>query len=249
MEAANERRHLQRDLPGLGAHAAGPAADRRARQSTGKERARRRNRRLLSEKQPMLSSRSRRASARSPFSSARDAAATITGSAYLDRRRLGGAVIANMIELLARAFGGDKSEKPKAGKRINLGTAGRRRARRVHLGRARPSARGRPADDRGISGASAGAVNAVMLARRSLRAADRKKRASASPISGARRASAATCLTVQRARRRPAVLILADRRYAGRPVDAGADAISVALRLQSAQHQSAEGSDRALRRF
>ena len=44
----------------------------------------------------------------------------------------------------------------------------------------------------GISGTSAGAVNAVMLAD-GLPAAGPRKRASGSPISGARRAATATC--------------------------------------------------------
>src|SRR6188472_3228125 len=69
-----------------------------------------------------------------------------------------------MIELLARAFGGGKSEKPKAGKRINLALQGGGALGAFtwgvldHL-----LADGRLAIE-GISGASAGAMNAIMLA-------------------------------------------------------------------------------------
>ena len=61
-----------------------------------------------------------------------------------DRRRLGRAV----IEFLSRAFGGDKSGKPKGIQAHQSGAARRRRPWRLHLGRARPSARRRTADGR-----------------------------------------------------------------------------------------------------
>src|SRR6476619_1869183 len=69
-----------------------------------------------------------------------------------------------MIELLARAFGGGKSEKPKAGKRINLALQGG-----GALGAFTWGVLDHLLDDgrleiEGISGASAGALNAVMLA-------------------------------------------------------------------------------------
>ena len=69
-----------------------------------------------------------------------------------------------MIEFLSRAFGGDKSEKPKAGKRINLALQGG-----GALGAFTWGVLDHLLDDgrltiEGISGASAGAVNAIMLA-------------------------------------------------------------------------------------
>ena len=82
IEDRQRRHHLQRHLPGLGAHAAGAAADRRARQGVRQKRCARRRSRCCRKSSRCTSSPSRRASARWRCSCASDAAATITGSAY-----------------------------------------------------------------------------------------------------------------------------------------------------------------------
>src|SRR6187431_895469 len=69
-----------------------------------------------------------------------------------------------MIELLARAFGGGKSEKPKAGKRINLALQGGGALGAFTWGVLDHLLEDGRLTIEGISGASAGAVNAVMLA-------------------------------------------------------------------------------------
>ena len=69
-----------------------------------------------------------------------------------------------MIEFLSRAFGGDKSEKPKAGKRINLALQGGGAHGAFTWGVLDHLLEDGRLTIEGISGASAGAVNAVMLA-------------------------------------------------------------------------------------
>src|SRR6186713_3085818 len=69
-----------------------------------------------------------------------------------------------MIELLARAFGGGKSEKPKAGKRINLALQGGGALGAFTWGVLDHLLEDGRLTIEGISGASAGAVNAVILA-------------------------------------------------------------------------------------
>ncbi len=69
-----------------------------------------------------------------------------------------------MIELLARAFGGGKSEKPKAGKRINLALQGGGALGAFTWGVLDHILEDGRLTIEGISGASAGAVNAIILA-------------------------------------------------------------------------------------
>src|SRR5258708_40092108 len=69
-----------------------------------------------------------------------------------------------MIEFLARAFGGDKSEKPKAGKRINLALQGGGAHGAFTWGVLDHLLEDGRLSIEGISGASAGAMNAVMVA-------------------------------------------------------------------------------------
>src|SRR6188508_226997 len=69
-----------------------------------------------------------------------------------------------MIELLARAFGGGKSEKPKAGKRINLALQGGGAHGAFTWGVLDHLLEDGRLEIEGISGTSAGALNAVMLA-------------------------------------------------------------------------------------
>jgi NTE family protein len=69
-----------------------------------------------------------------------------------------------MIELLARAFGGGKSEKPRAGKRINLALQGGGALGAFTWGVLDHLLEDGRLIVEGISGASAGAVNAVILA-------------------------------------------------------------------------------------
>jgi NTE family protein len=70
----------------------------------------------------------------------------------------------NMIEFLTRAFGGDKSEKPKPGKRINLALQGGGALGAFTWGVLDHLLEDSRLTIEGISGASAGAVNAIMLA-------------------------------------------------------------------------------------
>ncbi len=69
-----------------------------------------------------------------------------------------------MIEFLSRAFGGDKSEKPKSGKRINLALQGGGALGAFTWGVLDHLLEDGRLTIEGISGASAGAVNAIMLA-------------------------------------------------------------------------------------
>jgi NTE family protein len=69
-----------------------------------------------------------------------------------------------MIEFLSRAFGGDKPGKPKAGKRINLALQGGGALGAFTWGVLDHLLEDGRLTIEGISGASAGAVNAVMLA-------------------------------------------------------------------------------------
>src|SRR4029077_17679202 len=69
-----------------------------------------------------------------------------------------------MIEFLSRDFGGDKSEKPKAGKRINLALQGGGALGAFTWGVLDHLLEDGRLTIEGISGASAGAVNAIMLA-------------------------------------------------------------------------------------
>src|SRR4029078_12750108 len=93
-----------------------------------------------------------------------DAAATITGSAY----SIDGGWVAQypqtIIDLPARAFAGGKSEKPKAGKRINLALQGGGALGAFTWGVLDHLLEDGRLTIEGISGASAGAVNAVILA-------------------------------------------------------------------------------------
>ncbi len=69
-----------------------------------------------------------------------------------------------MIEFLSRAFGGDKAEKPKTGKRINLALQGGGALGAFTWGVLDHLLEDGRLAIEGISGASAGAVNAIMLA-------------------------------------------------------------------------------------
>src|SRR6476661_2015961 len=69
-----------------------------------------------------------------------------------------------MIEFLTRAFGGDKSEKQKAGKRINLALQGGGAYGAFTWGVLDHVLEDGRLEIEGITGASAGAVNAIMLA-------------------------------------------------------------------------------------
>jgi NTE family protein len=69
-----------------------------------------------------------------------------------------------MIEFLARAFGGDKAENPKTGKRINLALQGGGALGAFTWGVLDHLLEDGRLTIEGISGASAGAVNAIMLA-------------------------------------------------------------------------------------
>ena len=69
-----------------------------------------------------------------------------------------------MIELLARAFGGGKSKKPKSGKRINLALQGGGALGAFTWGVLDHLLEDGRLTIEGISGASAGAVNAIILA-------------------------------------------------------------------------------------
>src|SRR6476659_4031953 len=137
-----------------------------------------------------------------------------------------------MIEFLTRAFGGAKTESPKAGKCINLALQGGGALGAFTWGVIDHLLEDGRLTVEGISGASAGAVNAIMLA---------DGLACGEPGWQSARRTAT--------RGRSSVLILADRGYAGRPLDAGTDPVSFPVRFQSAQHQSAEGSGRTLCRF
>ena len=100
----------------------------------------------------------------------------------------------------------------------------------------------------GISGASAGAINAVMLADGLARGGPEEARKRLAEFW--RAASRDGDLPELPARRgRPAVLVRSDRRLADAGLARRDVALPLALRPQSAQHQSAEGPDRALRRF
>ena len=68
-----------------------------------------------------------------------------------------------MIEFLTRAFGGDKSEKPKPGKHINLGLQGGGALGAFTWGVLDHLLEDGRLTIEGVSGASAGAVNAIML--------------------------------------------------------------------------------------
>ena len=123
-----------------------------------------------------------------------------------------------------------------ARKPINLGAAGRRRARRLHLGRARPAARRRPARDRGYLRRLGGRGERGHAGRR---ARARRSR---------RGAPAARRFLARGERRRPPARPAARRgraavpvRPARRPVVRRDVADAVALRSQPAQHQSAQG--------
>ena len=69
-----------------------------------------------------------------------------------------------MIEFLTRAFGGAKTESPKAGKRINLALQGGGALGAFTWGVIDHLLEDGRLTVEGISGASAGAVNAIMLA-------------------------------------------------------------------------------------
>src|SRR5262244_4252947 len=69
-----------------------------------------------------------------------------------------------MIDFLTRAFGGAKSESPKAGKRINLALQGGGALGAFTWGVIDHLLEDGRLTVEGISGASAGAVNAIMLA-------------------------------------------------------------------------------------
>ena len=160
----DRRHHLQLHLPRLGADAAGREADPDTHEGAQHDRRAGQERRARSRRsRPSNSSPSSR-SARSRCFSARDAAAPITGANLLDRRRLDRAVRASLARR-CHAPRGWRDSAPRQGQEDQSRAAGRRRARRVHLGRARPPARATSGSTiEGISGTSAGAINAVMLA-------------------------------------------------------------------------------------
>ncbi len=103
-------------------------------------------------------------------------------------------------------------------------------------------------DIEGISGTSAGAINAVMLADGFARGGARGSAQAARGIL-ARREPRRQSPGAPARRRRPAVLVHALRGLARAGLVQRGRALHVALRSQSAQHQSAARPDRALRRF
>ena len=122
--------------------------------------------------------------------------------------------------------------------------AGRRRAWRLHVGRARPAARRRPARDRGH----------LRHVRRRAQRGDARRRARARRAGGGARPAGGLLARGQQqrpsagpaARRgRPAVFL----RAAPGPVVRRAVAVLVAVRSQPAQHQPAQGGHRPLRRL
>ena len=175
-----------------------------------------------------------------------DAAASITGANLSDRRRLDRAV----MNFLTRAFA---PQRPKSAAAT---------ARSASISRCRAAARtarspgacsticcedGR-IEIEGISGTSAGAVNAVMLADGLARGGPEEARKRLADFW--RAASRDGDMSkLQRAVLRPAVLADPDRRLADAGLVRRDVALSLALRPQPAQHQSAQGPDRALRRF
>ena len=92
IETAEPRHHLQRDLPGLGADAAGAAADRGARQGARHARSSRRREELLREKQPMLEFTTPEKIGALAVFLCGDAAVDDHRRRAVDRRRLGGTV-------------------------------------------------------------------------------------------------------------------------------------------------------------
>ncbi len=199
---------------------------------------------LLSEKQPMHQFTTPESIGALAVFLASDAAATITGSALFDRRRLDRPV----ISLLARAL--SRETKPPAGvpKRINLALQGGGAHGAFTWGVLDHLLEDGRLEIDGISGTSAGAVNAVMLADGLARGGPEEARKRLAEFW--RAASLGGDLpAVQRA--------VTDRLFSLLPNDNSAaqnwlsawSGYLLALRPQPAQHQSAEGFDRALRRF
>ena len=150
-----------------------------------------------------------------------------------------------MIEFLSRVFGGDKPEKPKAGKRINLALQGGGALGAFTWGVLDHLLEDGRLTVEGISGTSAGAVNAMMLADGLTRGGPDEARKRLAEFW--RAASIGGDLPdVQRA---------VDRLFSfcrsKTPDGPGCrrGPVYLALRSQSPQHQSAEGSGRAFCRF
>ena len=165
---------------------------------------------------------------------------------HLDRRRLDRAVNG----LFTRVFGKRPNARRRHGKkRINLALQGGGAHGAFTWGVLDHLLEdGRLTID-GISGASAGAVNAVMLADGLARGGPEEARQAARRILARgelRRRAAGVAARGDR----PAVVV--HSRWSARRCRPGSTRWSrypVALRSQSAQHQSAEGPDRTLRRF
>ena len=144
----------------------------------------------------------------------------------------------------AAARPGARPAPPRARQAGQPGAAGRRRPRRLHLGRARSIARRRPPRDRGRFRHLGGRGERGHAGRR------------AYPRRSRRGAPAARRFLARRERRRPPSRPAARRgraavslRPARQPVVRRDVADAVALRPQPAQHQSAQGAGRALRRL
>ena len=152
-----------------------------------------------------------------------------------------------MKSLLRKLRGADP--KPKSNrKKVNLATAGRRRAWRVHLGRARSSARGRAHRHRGHF-RHIGGRDECHHARRRDRARRRGRSTPAARRVLARREPRRQPPRHPAQRGRPPVLVHALRGLAGAGLVQRGRALHVAVRPQPAQHQSAARPDRALRRL
>ena len=171
----------------------------------------------------------------------------------VDRRRLDRAVNCTVSFRVALRRSKSNSgpaqvERPQRQEAHQPRAAGRRRARRVHLGRARQLLEDGRLEIEGISGTSAGAVNAVMLADGLARGGPEEARKRLADFW--RAASRDGDLSkLNRA--------ISDRLFSLMPiavlavpaVDRRDVAHPFALRPQPAQHQSAARPDRALRRF
>ena len=223
------RHHLQRHLPGLGAHAAGAEADRRPRQGVRPDRCARRRSRCCRRSSRCTSSPSRRASARSPCSCA--ATPPPPSPARPIRSTAAGSRSAAMIEFLARAFGGDKPAPPKRQETHQS----RRCKAAARYGAFTWGVLDHLLEDgrleiEGISGASAGAVNAIMLADGLARGGPDEAR---KRLADFWRAASLGGNLPRRAtpRGRPPVLVRAARRHADGHLVPGDVALSFALRV------------------
>ena len=151
-----------------------------------------------------------------------------------------------MIKLLKK-LRGEAPKTPRA-KKINLGLQGGGAHGAFTWGVLDHLLEDERIDIEGISGTSAGAINAVMLADGLARGGPEEARKRLADFW--RAASLDGNLPAAPAQRgRPAVLVHALRGLAGAGLVQRGRALHVAVRSQPAQHQSAARPDRALRRF